>query len=152
MEKMFEYCKSDIKGINFIKVSKEDIAPVRQMLSTRFESEKTIPGTRSFHHFSPFSEGEVTYKRVSDDEVVAETFKFFDVLLADHISDITIMEFIACQYDSLSIGGLDWFRKLTTKSRTFWLNLCTLPDQEERSSGQQGRICVGCHLINLFAK
>ena len=23
--KMFEYCKSDIKGINFIKVSKEDI-------------------------------------------------------------------------------------------------------------------------------
>ena len=55
MEKMFECCKSDIKGINFIKVSKEDIAPVRQMLSTRFESGKTIPGTRSFHHFSPFS-------------------------------------------------------------------------------------------------
>ena len=51
MEKMFEYCKSDIKGINFIKVSKEDIAPVSQMLSTRFESGKTIPGTRSFHHF-----------------------------------------------------------------------------------------------------
>ena len=54
MEKMFEYCKSDIKGINFIKVSKEDIARVRQMLSTRFESGKTIPGTRVFtifHHF-----------------------------------------------------------------------------------------------------
>ena len=61
------------------------------MLSTRFESGKTIPGTRSFHHFSPLSEGEVTYKRVSDDEVVAGTFKFFDVVLADHISDITIM-------------------------------------------------------------
>ena len=97
MEKMFEYCKSDIKGINFIKVSKEDIAPVRQTLSTRFESGKIIPGTRSFHHFSPLSEGEVTYKRVSDDEVVAGTFKLFDVVLADHISDITIMEFIACQ-------------------------------------------------------
>ena len=86
MEKMFEYCKSDIKGINFIKVSKEDIALVRQMLSTRFASGKTIPGTRSFHHFSPLSEGEVTYKRVSDDDVVAGTFKFFDVVLADHIS------------------------------------------------------------------
>ena len=106
MEKMFEYCESDIKGINFIKVSKEDIAPVRQMLSTRFESGKTIPGTRSFHHFSPLSEGEVTYKRVSDDEVVAGTFKFFDVVLADHISHITIMEFIACQYDSLWWVGL----------------------------------------------
>ena len=150
MEKMFEYCKSDIKGINFIKkISKENIAPVRQMLSTRFESGKTIPGTRSVHHFSPLSEGEVTYKRVSDDEVVAGTLKFFDVVLTDHISDKTIMEFIASM---TRFDGLDWLRKLTTKSRTFWLNLCTLPDQEECSSGQQGRICVGCHLINLFAK
>ena len=76
------------------------------MLSTRFESRKTIPGTRSFHHFSPLSEGEVMYKRVSDDEVVAGTLKFFDVVLADHISNITIMEFIACQYDSLWWVGL----------------------------------------------
>ena len=50
MEKMFEYCKSDIKGINFIKVSKEDIAPVRQMLSTRFESENIS----WYKEFSPF--------------------------------------------------------------------------------------------------
>ena len=73
---MFEYCKSDIKGINFIKVSKEDIEPVRQMLSTRFESGKTIPGTRSFHHFSPLSEGEVTYKRVSEMKLLLEHSNF----------------------------------------------------------------------------
>ena len=95
-------------------------------LMKEFESRKTIPGTRSFHHFSPPSEGEVTYKRVSNDEVVAETFKFFDVL-ADQISNIKIMEFIVCQYDSLWWVGYDWFRRLSTKSRKFWLNLCTPP-------------------------
>ena len=70
------------------------------MLFQRFESGRTIPGTRSFHHFLPLFEGKVTYKRVSDDEVAAGTFTFFDIVLADQISDIKIMEFIACQYDS----------------------------------------------------
>jgi hypothetical protein len=100
MDKMFEYCEGSIKGVNFIKVRKEDMAPVRQMLVTRFESGKTVPGTRSYHHFSPVSEGEVSYKRVSDDEVSVGTFKFFDIVLVDNISDVKIMEFIACQYDS----------------------------------------------------
>ena len=76
------------------------------MLFKRFESGRTIPGTRSFHHFLPLSEGKVTYKRVSDDEVAAGTFTFFDIVLADQISNIKIMEFIACQYDSFWWIGL----------------------------------------------
>jgi hypothetical protein len=87
-------------SVNFIKVRKEDMAPVRQMLVNRFESGKTVPGTRSYHHFSPVSEGEVAYKRVSDDEVSVGTFKFFDIVLVDKISDVKIIKFIACQYDS----------------------------------------------------
>ena len=76
------------------------------MLYTRFESGKTIPGTRSYHHFSPLSEGEVSYKRVSDDEAEAGKFKFFDIVTADQVSDVKIMEFIACQYDSFWWVGL----------------------------------------------
>ncbi len=105
VDKMVEYCKSNIKGrINlsrFIDIRKVDMEPVRQMLSARFENGKTIRSTRSYHHFSPISEGEVSNKRVSGDEVVAGTFKFFDIVLADRISDNKIMDFIACQYESL---------------------------------------------------
>ena len=54
------------------------MTPIRPMLYTRFESGKTIPGTRSYHNFSPLSEGEVSYKRVSDDEAETGKFKFFD--------------------------------------------------------------------------
>jgi hypothetical protein len=32
------------------------MTPIRPMLYTRFESGKTIPGTRSYHNFSPLSE------------------------------------------------------------------------------------------------
>jgi hypothetical protein len=45
-----------------------------------------------FSSFSPLSEGDVTYKTVSDDEVATGTFKFFDIVLADQICDIKIME------------------------------------------------------------
>ena len=76
MEKMFENCELNIKGIKFLKVTKIDMTPIRPILYTRFESGKTIPGTRSYHNFSPLSEGEVSYKRDSDDE--AGKFKIFD--------------------------------------------------------------------------
>jgi hypothetical protein len=70
------------------------------MLYTRFESGKIIPGTRSYH-FSPLSEGDV-----SDDEAEAGTFKCFDTVKADQVSDVKIMEFIACQYDLFWWVGL----------------------------------------------
>ena len=98
MEKMFGYCGSSIKCVNFIKIRKEDMVPVMQMLVSRFESGKTIPGTRSYHQFSALAEREVTYKRVSDDEVPFSTFKFFNIVLEDKISDVKIMEFMPCQY------------------------------------------------------
>ena len=81
------------------------MTPIRPMLYTRFESGKIIPGTRSYH-FSPLSEGDVSYKRVSDDEAEAGTFKCFDTVKADQVSDVKIMEFIACQYDLFWWVGL----------------------------------------------
>ena len=52
---MFGYCGSSIKGVNFTKIGKQDMAPVRQMLVARFKSGKTFPGTRSYHQYSPLS-------------------------------------------------------------------------------------------------
>ena len=47
------------------------------MLFKIFKCGRTILGTRSFRNFLPLSEGTVTY-RVSDDEIAAGTFTFFD--------------------------------------------------------------------------
>lgn len=64
VEKMLEYCKSNIKGINLINITNVHIAPAcRAMLSIRFKSGKTIPGAMSFHHFRHFLKGMLPTRR-----------------------------------------------------------------------------------------
>lgn len=117
---MYEFCKSNITGIKFLKVTKMDMAPIRQALSNRFENGKTIPGTRSYHHFFPLSEGKISYKRVSDDEAAAGTFTFFDNVTAEQVSDVKTMEFIACQYDSFWWVGL--VEEINQEQKDFLVN------------------------------
>ena len=90
----------------WIKAKATDLDTLAYLMK-EFESGKTIPGTRSFQPFRHFLKVKLRIRgRVVKDEVVAGTFKFFDVVLADKISNIKIMEFIACQYDSLWWVGL----------------------------------------------
>ena len=65
-EEIFKFCKTEIKGIEFIHISKETMVGVQEMLSDHFSRAKTIPGTRSYYKFIPFSrfQGENSYKMV----------------------------------------------------------------------------------------
>jgi hypothetical protein len=79
VEKMFEYCKSNIKGVNLINMTNVDIAPACQAnVVYQIQKWKNNSWYNEFSSFSPLSEGDVTYVRVSDDEVASGTFKFFD--------------------------------------------------------------------------
>ena len=75
-EEMFKFCKTEIKGIEFIYISKETMVGVREMLSDCFSRAKTIPGTRSFHQFIPLSRGEIATKKVSEDIDYSLKFEF----------------------------------------------------------------------------
>ena len=61
-ESMFEYCKSAIEGIKFILVKKEEVEEVRRSLTMRFENAFTVPGTRSFHQFTPLARDKIAMK------------------------------------------------------------------------------------------
>ena len=87
-------------------IGREHLAPVREVFFGRFETGGAVPGSRRLHHFLPLSEGKVDCRMVSDDEVGAGAFTFFDIVLADQISDIKIMEFVACQCGSFWWIGL----------------------------------------------
>ena len=50
-DKMFDFCREEIPGISFIKITKEAMKDVREMLKLRFELGSTVPGTRSYHFF-----------------------------------------------------------------------------------------------------
>lgn len=56
---MLKFCKENIKGIEFLFTSKEDILQKQLFLQERYEGVKTVQGTRSFHKVSPLKEGKL---------------------------------------------------------------------------------------------
>ena len=77
-KEMYEFCVSEIKGIVFTFIDKEEMNLLRQegsFLSKRFDPRDLyyIPGTQSFHHYTPMSKVEMGVKMVSTDE----KFEFF---------------------------------------------------------------------------
>ena len=62
-----ELCKEEIKGITFFDISQSRMTDVRESLKIRFSKGKTIPGTRSCHHFIPLSTSKISHKLTSED-------------------------------------------------------------------------------------
>ena len=62
---LFEFVRSDLKGINIDLISTEELAEERSSLSKRFESCKTLVGTQTLHYFIPVSENALMVKDYS---------------------------------------------------------------------------------------
>ena len=48
---MFEFCKNNIEGIEFIYIDSKEVTETWKFLEKRFVNAFTVPGTRNFHHF-----------------------------------------------------------------------------------------------------
>ena len=68
---MTELCRDEIKEIKFFEISQLDMLNICQHLKVRFENGRTLPGTRSCHHFVPQSRCKISYKTTSDEENVS---------------------------------------------------------------------------------
>ena len=64
---MLELCVTEIPSITFFGVSQEEIVNVCADLEDRFAKSKTVPGTRSSHHFVPISCNKIAHKLTSED-------------------------------------------------------------------------------------
>ena len=93
-----EFCQKNIEEIDFLYISKERMVLVREELKDRFSRGRTIPGTRSYHFFSPSSEHEISYKRTAEDN----NFKgCFSITGEKEISQYLPKknDYVACLYD-----------------------------------------------------
>ncbi len=95
---MFKFYNGEIKGIHFKFISKETMEVTREKLKTRFLDAKTIPGTRSYHHFVPLSSSCIGTKRASIDEQYASKFDFAMEVGQLQISP-SLNSFTICLYD-----------------------------------------------------
>ena len=50
---MFDFCKNEIKGVKFYFISKESNLKIRSEMEHRYTLARTLPGTRSYHNFTP---------------------------------------------------------------------------------------------------
>ena len=75
-EDMYNFCISNIKGINFVYITSEDLIETRAFLQKRFENVKTRPGTQSFHEFVPIDRESIHMKRCSEDKVFCNKHQF----------------------------------------------------------------------------
>ena len=104
VEKMYEFCTKNIKGIHFYLIPLSDLDNVRESLKPRFAMAKTLSGTRSYHHYKPLSTRSIGFKRTSEDESFLAMDIVTGVIETTHkqilVNDLTLHTFVACRYDS----------------------------------------------------
>ena len=66
-QSMLDLCVREIPSITFFGVSEEEMVNVHADLEDRFAKSKTLPGTRSSHHFVPISCNKIAHKLTSED-------------------------------------------------------------------------------------
>ena len=73
---MFEFCKNNIEGIEFIYIDSKEVTETRKFLEKRLVNAFTVPGNRNFHQFFPIDKLSIAAKRCSEDEEIALTHNF----------------------------------------------------------------------------
>ena len=62
--------------IDFLFLKNQEIGNIRVNMEERYKRADTVPGTRSFHQFTPISDSTKGAKCVSDDQYYAVQFDF----------------------------------------------------------------------------
>jgi len=102
---MLELCEEEMPSIKFFGISKEDMTAVRSFLQKRFAEGKTIPGTRSSHHFIPVSATEIGHKLTSEDTSFVDIINF-NISSPLSTKDIQMSSYITCIYNAFWWVGL----------------------------------------------
>ena len=95
-ESFFEFCQENISGISFDYLTTDSLVSTRVFLNERFLKGNTIPGTRSFHYFTPLDEAAIGCKFVSCDSEYSYTHRFFEL---SKLVQVFAMNYVACCYN-----------------------------------------------------
>ena len=100
---MFNFCKDNIKGINFIHFSKDKVDATRAKFAKRFDNIKTIQGTGSFHEFIAITPNEVGVKFCSEDQDICQTDNFGNDASVPESLKLKALEYVCCAYSEKSL-------------------------------------------------
>ena len=105
-----------MSSIQFFHIRQDGIEGEKKMLEEWYKKGCTVPGTRSFHHFSSNAVGSITYKRTSSDDVPTGTQSFFVSARTSSADELSIQTYVACSYDEhWWVGIVECFEEGTSK-------------------------------------
>ena len=93
---MFQFCKENIQNIIFKFITKADVDDT--ILNERFEGATQIPGTRSFHKFSPTDQYSIEMKRTSEDKEPSYVHNFKNQTKQNSV--VQVLDYVSCLYDN----------------------------------------------------
>ena len=101
---MYDFCVEQIDSICFSLIPKETMIAVRESLAKRFADGKTVPGTRSYHHYIPTSTSTIACKRTSEDTEFQNVNLLTGRVQTTHtqinIQNLKQFTYISCKYDT----------------------------------------------------
>lgn len=106
-EKLYKYCEDEIKGVEFFRISADQMDQRRPVINKRFEGGSTVSGTQSYHHFVPVDPDTIAFKRLSKDVDFCGKQKFSSItpLMNNKIGD-----YVSVAYDrEWYIGAVEHF-------------------------------------------
>ena len=105
-QSMLDLCIREIPSITSFDVSQEEMVNVRAELEDGFAKSKTVPGTRSSHHFVPISCNKIAHKLTSEGSEFLQ-FDFNKSLTEEiDIKKIKCFSYVSCIYDTFWWVGI----------------------------------------------
>ena len=93
---MLDFCKDNIKGINFIYLPKDEVDATGAKFVKRLDNTRTIPGKRSFHKFITITPNEIEVKFCCEDHDICQTPNFGnDASVAESLT-LKVLEYACC--------------------------------------------------------
>ena len=102
---VLEVCFEELTHIKFFDISEERRVVVRESLVARLKLGRTIPGTRSSHHFIPTSTSSISHYLTSEDTKAAASFNFDSTPQPIEVNP-TVSSYVTCVYDTFWWVGL----------------------------------------------
>ena len=101
---MLDLCVREIPSITFFGVTQEQMVNGPAGLEDCFAKSKTVPGTRSSHHFVPISFNKIAHKPTSEDRKSPQFD--FEKLLTKEINLKKSSVFRMSAVSTIHLGGL----------------------------------------------
>ena len=105
-QSMLDLCVREIPSITFFGESQEEMVHVCADLEDRFAKSKTMPGTRSGHHFLQISCNKIAHKLTSEDREILQ-FDFNKSLTKEiDIKNTKCFSYVSCIYSAFWWVGI----------------------------------------------